>query len=336
MNKINKPPFNLKVLIKKLISMKNFKFLFIGLLTLNLFVTSCSDDDTTDPGTEEMSIVDTAIATDDLSILVEALTSADLVTALQADGPFTVFAPTNQAFQDLLDSTPAWTTLDDIPTETLQNVLLFHVVSGEVRAADLTDTYVSTLSPAPNSEAVSLKVDVTGGVVFNGSANPVTTDIGATNGVVHIIDEVMLPPSVVSIALDNDNFSTLVAALTREDLTTDFISILSGDGPFTVFAPTNDAFQALLDSNDDWNGLADIPVETLEAVLTYHVVSGANVQSRELVDNQVINTLGGSVTVDLTDGAKLETTSGQSANIIIVDVQGTNGVVHAVDTVLLP
>lgn len=316
--------------------MKNFKFLFIGLLTLNLFVTSCSDDDSTDPGTEEMSIVDTAIATDDLSILVDALTSANLVAALQADGPFTVFAPTNQAFQDLLDATPAWTTLEDIPADVLENVLLFHVVSGEVRAADLTDTYVSTLSSAPNSEAVSLKVDVTGGVVFNGSANPVTTDVDATNGVIHIIDEVMLPPSVVDIALDNDNFSTLVAALTRQDLTTNFVDILSGSGPFTVFAPTNDAFQALLDSNDDWENLADIPVETLEAVLTYHVVSGANVQSDELTDNQVINSLGGTLTVDLTDGARMETTSEQSVRIIITDVQGTNGVVHAVDTVLLP
>lgn len=316
--------------------MKNFKFLFIGLLTLNLFVlTSCGDDDeTSEP--EVMSIVDTAIATDDLSILVEALQSADLVTALQADGPFTVFAPTNQAFQDLLDATPAWTTLSDIPAETLKNVLLFHVVSGNVMAADLTDTYVPTLSPAPNSEAVSLKVDVTGGVQFNGSANPITTDIEATNGTIHTIDKVMLPPSVVSIALDNDNFSTLVAALTRDDLTTDFVTILSGDGPFTVFAPTNDAFQALLDSNNDWTNLADIPVATLEAVLTYHVVSGANVQSKQLTDNQSITTLGGTLTVDLTDGAKVESTSGQSVSIVAADVQGTNGVVHGVNAVLLP
>lgn len=316
--------------------MKNLQFLFVTLITFNLFVfTSCSDDDST-PEPQVSSIVDTAIATDDLSILVEALQSTDLVSALQADGPFTVFAPTNQAFQNLLDATPAWNTLSDIPTETLKNVLLFHVVSGEVRAADLTDTYVPTLSPAPNSEAVSLKVEVTGGVEFNNSAAPVTTDIEATNGVIHIIDEVMLPPNVVSIALDNDNFSTLVAALTREDLTADFVSILSGDGPFTVFAPTNAAFQALLDSNDDWNGLGDIPVATLEAVLTYHVVSGANVQSRQLTDNQSVETLGGTLTVDLTNGAKVETSSNQSVNIVIVDVQGTNGVVHAVDAVLLP
>ncbi|MFT5913186.1 MAG: putative surface protein with fasciclin (FAS1) repeats, partial [Paraglaciecola sp.] len=104
----------------------------------------------------------------------------------------------------------------------------------------------------------------------------------------------------------------------------------------TVFAPTNAAFQELLDSNDDWTALADIPVATLEAVLTYHVVSGANVQSDELTDNQEIAALGGTLTVDLTDGAKLETTSGQSVGIVIVDVQGTNGVVHAVSSVLLP
>jgi len=181
-----------------------------------------------------------------------------------------------------------------------------------------------------------LQVDVTGGVKFNGSATPTTTDIATTNGTVHIIDEVMLPPSVVSLALNNPAFSTLVAALTRTDLMTDYVSILSGDGPFTVFAPTNDAFQALLDSNDEWSSLDDIPLTTLEAVLNYHVVSGANVQSDELTDNQEVMTLGGMITVDLTEGVKIETTSGQSVGVAIADVQGANGVVHAVGGVLLP
>jgi transforming growth factor-beta-induced protein len=146
----------------------------------------------------------------------------------------------------------------------------------------------------------------------------------------------MLPPSVVNLALNNPNFSILVSALTRSDLTTDYVSILSGDGPFTVFAPTNDAFIALLDSNDDWNTLDDIPVATLEAVLNYHVVSGANVQSKELTDEQEVTALGGTFTIDLTGGAKIKTTSNQSVNIVLTDVQGSNGVVHVIDAILLP
>ena len=108
-------------------------------------------------------------------------------------------------------------------------------------------------------------------------------------------------------------------------------------GPYTVFAPTNSAFQALLDSNASWNSLADVPIATLEAVLKYHVFAGGNVQSGQLTDNQEITMFsGGKVTVDLSSGAKLETTSGQSVVISITDVQGTNGVIHAIDSVLLP
>jgi uncharacterized surface protein with fasciclin (FAS1) repeats len=314
--------------------MKNLKYFIYGLLIVSSFsLASCGDDDSTP---EQLDIVDTAIATDDLSILVDALTQANLVSTLQGEGPFTVFAPTNAAFQKLLDSNPSWNSLSDIDNATLANVLKFHVLAANVKAADLTDTYVTSLATGPDNRQIVLQVDVTGGVKFNGTANPLTTDIITKNGTVHIIDEVMLPPTVVNLALNNPTFSTLVAALTRSDLTTDYVSILSGAGPFTVFAPTNAAFQALLDSNTAWNSLNDIPVATLEAVLNYHVISGANVQAGALVDNQQVASIGGSLTVDLSNGPKLETTSGQSIDILLTDVQGANGVVHVIDRVLLP
>lgn len=281
-------------------------------------------------------ITELAIATPDLSTLVAALQQTNLVGALQADGPFTVFAPTNAAFQDLLDSNPAWNQLSDIPNDVLSNVLLFHVTSGKITSGDLSDTYVNTLSMA-NGEMVSLQVNTTGGVSFNGGAAPVTVDVEGSNGIVHIIDKVMLPPNVVNLAANNSNFSILVAALTDSRHTTDFLGVLNGAGPFTVFAPTDAAFQALLDSNPDWNGLGDIPIETLDAVLKYHVVSGANVQSDELTDGQMVEMLnGGMTTIDLSNGAKIKTGSDQIVDIIITNVQGTNGVIHAIDTVLLP
>ena len=304
----------------------------LGLILLGLLsFSSCREEVEPDP-----NIVELAMKTPELSTLVEALQLADLTVALEGVGAKTVFAPTNTAFQALLDSNPAWTTLEDIDKETLQQVLLFHVISDEVKAADLTDTYVKTLAAGPNDEAISLQITVTGGVKFNGSAVPSTTDIEATNGTIHIINEVMLPPNVVDLAINNSDFSILVSALTRADLTTDFVSILTGDGPFTIFAPTNAAFEALLNSNAEWNSLDDIPVETLEAVLTYHVVSGANVQSDELTDDQEISTIGGKLMTDLSSSAKLETSSNQSVDIVLTDVQGTNGVIHVVDEVLLP
>lgn len=291
------------------------------------------------PILDEKDIVETAIATDNLSILVSALQTADLVDALKGDGPFTVFAPTNTAFQALLDSNASWNSLSDIPVETLTSVLLFHVVSGKVMSTDLSDTYAKTLATGPNDENISLQIEVDGGVEFNGDSKPVTVDVEASNGVVHIIDKVMLPPNVVTLALNNSGFTSLVAALTDSRHTTDFVSVLTGDGPFTVFAPTNAAFQALLDSNTSWNSLSDISIEVLDAVLKYHVVNGANVQADQLVNGDV-GTLGGNITIDLSNGAQIKTTSDQTVNILVGDatndVQGANGVIHAIDAVLIP
>jgi len=309
----------------------------LPLLTIILFLSSCSDDDDTiipvDPITPvSNTIVDVAV-NNGLTSLVAAVLRADLAETLSGDGSFTVFAPTNEAFQALLDSNADWNSVEDIPVETLQTVLLFHVLSTEVRSTDLSDTYVNTLSTGPNDEALSLQVEVTGDIEFNGDAKPVVVDVEASNGVVHVIDKVMLPPNVVTLALNNAGFTSLVAALTDSRHTTDFVEVLTGDGPFTVFAPTNDAFQALLDSNADWNSLEDIDISVLEAVLLYHVV-GANVQSDEL-SNGDVPTLGGTITIDLTNGAQIKTST-QTVNIILTDVQGWNGVVHAIDTVLLP
>lgn len=314
-------------------NLSRIPFFLVLFLSICLF-TSCGDDDPVI--TDNDDIVQKAIKTSDLSNLVAALQRANLVSALQADGPFTVFAPNNKAFQDLLDSNNSWNSLDDIPLETLKTVLLYHVLSGKVMKNDLSDIYVNTLATGPNDEPLSLQVEVTGAVEFNGDSKPIATDISATNGVVHIIDKVMLPPDVVTLALNNSGFTSLVAALTDTRHTTDFVSLLKMTGPYTIFAPTNSAFQALLDSNAAWNSLADIPIATLEAVLKYHVFAGGNVQADQLTDNQEITMFsGGKVTVDLSNGAKLETSSGQSVVISVTDVQGTNGVIHAINNVLL-
>ncbi|MCB0576373.1 MAG: fasciclin domain-containing protein, partial [Saprospiraceae bacterium] len=149
-------------------------------------------------------------------------------------------------------------------------------------------------------------------------------------------NKVIVPPTVVNHALNNPNFSILVTALTRSDLSVDYVSTLSGDGPFTVFAPTNDAFADLL-TELGANSLDDIPAATLDAVLQYHVVAGANVLASQLSDEQVVTTFqGGTFKVDLSSGAQIIDAQNRTANIILTDVQGTNGVVHAIDKVILP
>ena len=158
----------------------------------------------------------------------------------------------------------------------------------------------------------------------------------ASNGVVHIVDTVIDLPTVVTFATTNPNFSTLVAALTRADLPTDFVSVLLAEGPYTVFAPVNDAFGDLL-AELGISGLGDIDAATLDAVLKYHVVGNANVLSTMLSDDMSVNTLVDvPFTVDLDNGATILDNRGRTANIVITDVQASNGIIHVLDRVILP
>lgn len=299
-----------------------------------LSTTACKD---TDDGVTLSTVVETAIASPNLSTLVAALQRADLVSALNAPGQtYTVLAPTNEAFDKLLQ-TLGVSRLEDIPTDVLAQVLRNHVISGVAKSTDLSTGYVNTLATFGGTDApISLYVSTDSGVRFNNAANVTTADVEASNGVVHIIDAVILPPTVVNHALNNPNFSVLVQALTRSDLGVDYPAVLSGDGPFTVFAPTNAAFTALLQELGV-SGLNDIPAATLNAVLQYHVVSGANVRSSALTEGQSVTTFqGGTFTIGLAGGPKITDAQGRVANIIATDVQGSNGVVHAIDKVILP
>lgn len=309
------------------------KLLFSLFLALGavLAFTSCKDDD----DDNLKNIVEVAQGDANLSTLVAAVQRAGLVDALSGTDQLTVFAPTNAAFSTLLTSL-GYTKLEDVPVDALKNILLNHVVSGEVRSSALTTGYVESLLPfGTTSSYVNNYVDVTSGVKIGG-ASVTTANVDASNGVVHIIDKVIVPPTVVNQALNNPNFSTLVAALTRSDLSVDYVAVLSGTGPFTVFAPTNAAFTALL-AELGVASLNDIPAATLDAVLQYHVVNGANVLSTQLTDEQVVSSLEGtSFKIDLTGGAKIVDANNRVANIIVTDVQASNGVVHAIDKVILP
>lgn len=299
---------------------------------------SCSDDDDNsnqDPGN---SIADIASENANLSILVDALVRADLVTTLDQSGSYTVFAPTNTAFTNFLNAN-GFATLNDVPVPTLKEILLNHVVSGALTSSEITTGYVKTLGKgsASDTNTLSMYINASSGVRLNGVASVTTANINADNGVIHIVDAVIGLPTVVTHALANPNFSTLVAALTRNDQP-DFVSILSGtaNAPFTVFAPTNDAFGLLL-TELNVPGLSDIGQSTLENTLKYHVVAGANVLSSSLTNNQVVSTFQGqSFTISTTGTPKITDASGRNSFIIAVDVQASNGVIHAIDRVLLP
>lgn len=286
------------------------------------------------------TVVDLAIAADATSTLVSAVSAANLVDALSGAGPFTILAPTNDAFgQFLTDNNLSG--LGDIPTDLLTQVLLNHVVGAALESGDLSTGYASTLATSAASDNnMSLYIDTSNGVRFNGVSSVSAANIVANNGVIHLVDAVIGLPTVVDFALADPNFSTLVTALTRDDLTTDFVSVLStpngtAPAPFTVFAPINDAFGDLL-AELNLSALSDIDEPTLNATLTFHVVGGANVRAGDLTDGFAVPTLGGNITADVSGGPTLTDGNNRTSNIIATDVQANNGVIHAIDRVILP
>jgi len=292
-----------------------------------------------DPTPDEptMNIVETAQNTDILSTLVQAVVAADLVDTLSGPGPFTVFAPTNDAFAAL------GSTVDDLlkpeNKDQLVKILTYHVVDGKVLSTDLTE------SDVPTVQGSDVKVTVDPPAI-NG-ANVVLADVLATNGVVHVIDAVLIPPeeptddapaptddapaptqNIVEIALGmTETFSTLVGLLQAADL----VDTLSGPGPFTVFAPTNDAF-AKIDAATLESLAKPENKDQLTSILTYHVLSG-KVLSSDLEVGMEPKTLEGS-TIEVTSLAP-PTINGDSV-IGPADVLATNGVIHVIDTVLMP
>jgi uncharacterized surface protein with fasciclin (FAS1) repeats len=323
----------------KIIS-KTFKILPLLLLLIGL--QSCSNDDDNN-APQEMDIVQTAIASPDLTSLVAALQAADgnLVSVLSGDGPFTVLAPTNAAFQNFLTDN-GFARLSDVPTDVLSQILLNHVITGKVPSSALITAgsgYANTNARGPEGNNLSLYFNTSDGVQFNGISKvvPSGADIMATNGTIHVVDAVIGLPTVVDFALANPALSSLVAALQSADSQTpspNLIPTLQGDGPFTVFAPTNDAFGALL-TELGAASLGAIPPATVQAVLTYHVVSG-NVTS-DMIPTGTVPTLGGNVTLNASN-LTITDANNRVSNIIpsLVDIQAINGVVHAIDKVILP
>ncbi len=299
-------------------------------------MTSCGDDDPVVTTPEEMTIAEIVQGNDDFSSLLAALEKTQLTSVLNGTDAFTVFAPQNDAFSAFLTA-KGFANLDAVPTDVLTQILLNHVVSGDVKSTDLSTGYFSNLATESTSmNNLSLYIDTNSGVTINGGSSVTTADVSASNGTVHIVDAVIDLPSVVTFAVTNPDLSILVEALTRPSFGSTYTDILTGTGPFTVFAPNNTAFVNLLGFLGV-NSLGDVDDATLQNVLNYHVLAGANVLAGSLTDEQTATTFqGDDITIDLTTGAQIKEGAGGPSNIIATDIQSANGVVHVIDTVLLP
>ena len=285
-------------------------------------VAGCSTPGATDreaatSAVKSTTIVDIAVSNPDFSTLVAAAKAAGLVETLaDTSAEFTVFAPTDEAFAAFLseNNLTAEALLGD--KEKLTAVLLYHVVPGKVAAAD-----VAGLNKAATAGGKNVFVHVTdGGKVFINNAQVIQADVMADNGIVHVIDRVLTPAGgdIVAIAAGNEDFSTLVSLVSSAGL----VETLQGEGPFTVFAPTNAAFSAI----------ANVPSgDALTSVLTYHALGGARF-SRTLADGESLATVNGAgAKISFADGATIA-----GAKIVVTDIVADNGVIHVIDAVITP
>ena len=313
---------------------KQFKtgvYSIFALVLVSAATISCSDDDAAPFVPAGNDIVSLAQATPELSSLVSALVKyPDLVNVLSGNGSFTVFAPTNDAFTAVLGAV-GQSSIDDLPEDVLRDILEYHVIS----SAALKSTDLSDGQSAVTVNGESVVVSINGSTVLINDAQVTTADIDASNGVIHIMNGVLVPPSMLPIvgtivapAYFNKDFTTLIAAVLAAD--EDILSVLLGNGPsdsgLTLFAPTNAAFEAA--------GITELPdAATLSAVLKYHVID-ATVGSGDLPSGSAdIGTLNGDFYLsNVAAGVFIN----GSTEVTAVDISGSNGVVHVIDRTLLP
>jgi uncharacterized surface protein with fasciclin (FAS1) repeats len=308
------------------------KYVLAASAALTLAACGGSDDPAPTPAPTK-NIVELAQGTADLSILVEAVVAAGLAPTLSGTGPFTVFAPTNAAFAAALTELGLTKAelLAPANKALLTQILTYHVVSGKVLKAQ-----VPVGAPITTLQGESFTVDATLAITDQRGrkANITATDIEATNGVVHLIDKVILPTNknVVQVAQGNPDFSVLVEAVVAAGLA----PTLSGTGPFTVFAPTNAAFTAALTELGLTKAQLLDPANKalLTKILTYHVVAGKVLKAQVPVGTPIPTLQTETFTVDAT--LTITDQRGRKAKITATDIAATNGVVHVIDKVILP
>ncbi len=272
----------------------------------------------------DRDIVETAVAAGQFETLAAALTEAELVETLQGDGPFTVFAPTDAAFAKLGNKT-IQSLLREPGTPTLSGILTYHVIAGEFTAADLARMpAINTV----NGQRVELTFD--GGKLKADEASIVKADIRTTNGIIHVVDTVITPEdaSIAKTASEAGSFQTLLAAAEAAGLAD---ALATGEGPFTVFAPTDAAFGAL--GADTIESLLQ-PANRgkLARILQYHVVPG-RVYASDVLGGASAGTLANETVRVGLDSGSLRV---NDANIVATDIEASNGVIHVIDSVLLP
>lgn len=304
-------------------SFTSIKLYFVSIL-LGATLFSCDDDDEPIIIDDPDSLVEELAEDPDFTLLTAAVDKAGLTDTLSSeDTSFTILSPPDEAF-----IAAGITDLNDYTPEELAAILQYHVLPGEVSFSELELGDIETLNGTVNLSQFGNQL------YLNGEAEFIQINFGATNGLIHVIDDVLLPPTdnITDIIGGEDDLSTLEAALNRAGLA----STLADAGPYTVFAPTDLAFEVLL-AELEVESLDDIPTEQLAEILQYHVL-GSQMFSTELEAGSVNTILDEDFTVAFTNAIILVDDNNTNENAVVIadNALGTNGIVHKIDRVLLP
>lgn len=321
----------------------------IGIAFLSLSIFSCSSDSDSQP-----TIVDIASDNTDFSTLVTALNRTGLTATLDGNGQYTVFAPTNDAFQRFFESLGPSVTVNNVDVAVLKSILLNHVIGSEIKSTALpAATYASTLSPintSANAPTISMFVQKSGSTVtINGGIDSkgavvTTADLDASNGVIHVVNRVIQIPTIVDHVVDNPDFDTLQAVVTStsgafgdQSAVLNTLAGLTAAAPATLFAPNNTALASAVGAGGFANGASPSQVTR---VLQYHVTTG-NVRSSQLTNNLSVPTLTTTPTnniVFIIGGGNVDVrdTASNLSRVFQADIQASNGVIHGVNRVLQP
>ena len=313
-----------------------FKFRKISIIVLFAVITIACSKSKDEPETNN-TITDIASRKSDLKIFTQALNITGLAETYKQSGEHTIFAPSNDAFTAYLIA-KGFATINDVPVDQLRNLLLNHIINGSFQTTQLTTKYTKSFAvgAASSSNKLSLYIDTTVGVRINGVATVVTSNIVASNGVIHIVDTVIDLPTIATHTNANLNLSSFANTLALPAQSA-VLTNLAGTTIYTVFEPTNDAFTSLDTELTSSGGIAGVSDANMSKILSYHITNG-NTLSTAFSDGLVFSTLAlpQSFTLQVTGGTKITDSNNRISNVTYTNIQCNNGVIHIIDKVLLP
>lgn len=328
----------------------NNRLLSLALIGSIALVGCGSDDEDTllSDQTPQLDIVETAQSDDRFDTLVSAVVAADLVSTLQAEGPYTVFAPTDDAFTTYLTEN-ALSAQELLAADALADILTYHVYAGKVLSSAAITLAGSSDNVIEMVNGDNAALSLSGSNLNVNLSQVIVADVEASNGVIHAINKVLVPPTDSPLSDTNatiaelvtalagaaeSEFTTLLAALSQEGLDV----TLDGDGPFTVFAPTDAAFEALIAATEGVEDAADLlALDGLDDILKQHVVSGTAIDSVTAfaANGANLTTLNTNDSAELTVSIDSGALNIEGSTVVITDVKASNGIIHVIDQVIL-